>query len=69
MHNGEVYIEKETCPRWLIIKEVLSYFGDKGKRRYREFIAEEMKSGTKTPWEEIRGQVLMWRVIYSGVIV
>jgi chromosomal replication initiation ATPase DnaA len=37
----------------------LSYFGSSGKRRYREFVVEGMKSGIKTPWEEIRGQVVI----------
>jgi chromosomal replication initiation ATPase DnaA len=38
---------------------VLSYFGNKGKRGYREFIVEGMKNGITTPWENVRGQVVI----------
>lgn len=53
------YVGQSDAPKWLTVTEILSYFGSSGKRRYREFVVEGMKSGIKTPWEEIRGQVVI----------
>jgi hypothetical protein len=46
-------------PKWLTTTEVLGYFGSKGERGYKEFVVDGMKSGFKTPWEEVRGQVVI----------
>jgi REP element-mobilizing transposase RayT len=54
-----VYAGKVVRPPWLTITEVLAYFGNKGKRGYQAFIGEGMKRGLKTPWEEVRGQVVI----------
>ena len=53
------YVGPVAVPRWLTAEEVLSEFGSRGKRGYREFIVDGMKSGIKTPWEEVRGQVVI----------
>jgi hypothetical protein len=53
------YVGGVTAPKWLTVTEVLSYFGNKGKRRYKEFIADGVRNGFKTPWEELRGQVVI----------
>ena len=45
--------------KWLTVAEVLSYFGSKGKRGYKEFVADGMRSGIKTPWVEVRGQAVI----------
>ncbi|MFQ5849220.1 MAG: hypothetical protein ACE5JU_01370 [Candidatus Binatia bacterium] len=42
-----------------MVQEVLVYFGDGGKRGNRDFIKEGIKAGFKTPWDEVRGQVLI----------
>ncbi|MGH7795273.1 MAG: helix-turn-helix domain-containing protein, partial [Candidatus Binatia bacterium] len=53
------YVGRRAVPGWLTVKEVLSYFGTKGKRGYREFVAEGVKEGIRTPWEDVRGQAVM----------
>ena len=53
------YAGTAVCPPWLTLTDVLSYFGKKGKRRYREFIIEGMQHGIKTLWEEVRGQAVI----------
>ena len=54
------YLGRVTVPTWLTTIEVLSYFGSKGKRGgYKEFVSHGMKSGFKTPWQEVRGQVVI----------
>lgn len=53
------YVGAVAVPRWLTVEEVLSEFGRRGKRGYREFIMEGMKGGVRTPWEEVKGQVLI----------
>ena len=37
----------------------MSQFGSKGKRGYREFVADGIKEGIRTPWDEVRGQAVM----------
>ncbi len=53
------YVGQMTLPKWLTTTEVLSYFGSKGKRGYEDFVVEGMRNGFKTPWEEVRGQVVI----------
>ena len=53
------YVGKAVIPPWLTVKEVLSYFGSKGKKGYRGFVLEGIKRGVKTPWEEVRGQTVI----------
>ncbi|MGH7874079.1 MAG: helix-turn-helix domain-containing protein [Candidatus Binatia bacterium] len=38
---------------------MLSHFGSRGKRGYREFIEEGIKGGIRTPWDDVRGQAVM----------
>lgn len=53
------YVGKAAIPPWLTVKEVLSYFGSKGKKGYRGFVLEGIKTGVKTPWKEVRGQAVI----------
>lgn len=53
------YVGAAAIPQWLTVQEVLAYFGSKGKNGYKEFISEGIKSGIKTPWDEVRGQALI----------
>ncbi len=53
------YVGKAAIPPWLTVKEVLSYYGGKGKKGYRGFVLEGIKGGVKTPWEEVRGQAVI----------
>ncbi len=53
------YAGATATPPWLTIKEVLGYFGGKGKKGYKGFVLEGIKRGVKTPWEEVRGQAVI----------
>ena len=53
------YVGARTAPSWLTVRDVMSQFGSKGKRGYREFVAEGIKEGIRTPWSEVRGQAVM----------
>lgn len=53
------YIGVAPIPRWLAVQEVLGYFGNGGQRGYWDFVREGIKSGIRTPWQGVRGQVLM----------
>ena len=53
------YVSRVAAPKWLTTTEVLSYFGSKGKRGYKEFVADRMQTGVKTPWDEVKGQALI----------
>jgi hypothetical protein len=63
-----VYVGAVAVPRWLTVEEVLSEFGSWGKRGYRGFIVEGIKGGIKTPWEEVRGQVVMGSEEFVGEV-
>ena len=51
--------EPGSSPSWLTGKDVLRHFGSKEKRGYREFVAEGIKGGIRTPWDDVRVQALM----------
>ena len=53
------YVGARAVPSWLTVKDVLSHFGSKGKRGYREFVEEGIKGGMRTPWDDVRGQAVM----------
>jgi REP element-mobilizing transposase RayT len=53
------YVSGRPAASWLTVREVLSAFGSRGKLGYREFIIDGMKTGIKTPWEEIKGQTVI----------
>lgn len=53
------YAGKAAIPPWLTLKDVLSYFGSKGKKGYRGFVLEGIKMGVKTPWKEVQGQAVI----------
>src|SRR5437868_9745571 len=64
----QAYVGAAVAPGWLTVKEVLSKFGSRGKRGYREFIIEGMKGGIQTPWEEVRGQVVIGLEEFVGKV-
>jgi len=37
----------------------MKQFGSQAKRRYRQFVAEGIREGIRTPWDEVRGQMVM----------
>ncbi len=43
---------------WIAYEEVLGYVGG-SRKRYGEFIEEGLQTGYLTPWEELRGQVVL----------
>lgn len=53
------YVGTRAAPPWLTVREVMSQFGSRGKRGYREFVAEGIKEGIRTPWDELRGQAVI----------
>ena len=53
------YLGTRPVPTWFTVKDVLSHFGSKGKRGYREFVEEGIEEGIRTPWEDVRGQAVM----------
>jgi REP-associated tyrosine transposase len=53
------YVGTRAAPSWLTVRELTSEFGSKGKRGYRQFVAEGIKEGIRTPWDELRGQAVM----------
>jgi putative transposase len=53
------YVGTRPVPSWLTVKDVLRHFGNKEKRGYRKFIAEGIKGGIRTPWDDVRGQAVL----------
>ena len=53
------YVGRVRSPKWLTVTEVLSYFGSKGQRGFKEFITDGMNKGIKTPWDDVKGQVVI----------
>lgn len=53
------YMGEAPRPSWLTVDEVLGEFGKRGQAGYRTFVSEGMKAGAKTPWEDVRGQVMI----------
>src|SRR5262249_41004588 len=37
----------------------MKQFGSQAKKSYRQFVAEGIKEGIRTPWDEVRGQMVM----------
>ncbi|MBI2089155.1 MAG: transposase [Deltaproteobacteria bacterium] len=53
------YVGARAAPAWLTVRDVMSQFGIKGKRAYREFVADGVKEGIRTPWDDVRGQAVI----------
>jgi hypothetical protein len=53
------YAGLAAVPKWLTTTPVLSYFGSKGKRGYKEYVIDGIEGGVKTPWEEVKGQAVI----------
>lgn len=54
---------------WLTVGEVLAHFGLGGKRAYRHFVKQGMEGGVSTPWQEVKGQVLLGSQRFRDAIV
>ena len=55
----DLNVGARAIPSGLTVKDVLSHFGSKGKRGYREFVEEGIKGVSATPWDDVRGQAVM----------
>src|SRR6266498_5545404 len=53
------YVGARAAPAWLIVRDVMSQLGSKGKREYRQFVVDGIKEGIRTPWDEVRGQAVI----------
>src|SRR5215469_9337232 len=53
------YLGTRVGPSWLSVREIMKQFGSQAKRRYRQFVAEGIREGIRTPWEGVRGQMVM----------
>ena len=54
----EGYLRGSRRKFWVVYEEVLSYVGG-SRKRYGEFIADGLKRGYATPWEDLQGQVVL----------
>jgi len=52
------YLRREQGQPWVVYGEVLGYVGG-SREKYREFVEEGLSRGYSTPWEELRGQVVL----------
>jgi hypothetical protein len=54
--NGYLYPQKKQS--WITYDAVLSQMAG-SRKRYGEFVAEGIRSGYLTPWEDVKGQVVL----------
>jgi putative transposase len=54
--NG--YLDPQRKQSWITYDAVLGQIGG-SRKRYEEFVAEGIHSGYPTPWEEVKGQVVL----------
>ncbi len=52
------YLKREQRGSWVVYDGVLGYVGE-SRERYRQFVEEGLSRGYSTPWEELRGQVVL----------
>ena len=52
------YLQSQKRQSWVNYEAVLSYVGG-SRRRYGEFLAEGIRDGYNTPWEKLKGQVVL----------
>jgi REP element-mobilizing transposase RayT len=52
------YLKRDQGVSWVVYGAVLGYVGG-SREKYREFVEEGLSRGYVTPWEELRGQVLL----------
>ena len=52
------YLESGRKRAWLVYEEVLGHVGG-SRKRYGEFMEEGLRKGYGSPWEQLRGQVLL----------
>jgi putative transposase len=54
------YLKRQTAVSWVVYDAVLGYVGD-SRQKYGQFVEEGLSRGYMTPWEELRGQVVLGR--------
>ncbi len=52
------YLWYDRRSPWVVYEGVLGYVG-KSRRRYREFLEEGLQRGYATPWEGLKGQMVL----------
>jgi hypothetical protein len=52
------YLKRQKAVSWVDYDAVLGFVGD-SREKYREFVEEGLSRGYVTPWEELRGQVVL----------
>ena len=52
------YLRYGKKRHWVVYDEVLSYVRG-SRRRYAQFVEEGLRRGYSTPWEELKGQVIL----------
>ena len=52
------YLKRGQGVPWVVYGAVLGYVGG-SREKYREFVEEGLSRGYVTPWEEVRGQVVL----------
>ena len=52
------YLKRQKAVSWVAYAAVLGYVGG-SREKYREFVEEGLSRGYVTPWEELRGQVVL----------
>jgi putative transposase len=54
------YLKRQKAVSWVIYDAVLGYVGG-SRQKYGQFVEEGLSRGYITPWEELRGQVVLGR--------
>jgi REP element-mobilizing transposase RayT len=54
----EGYLTQSRAKPWVVYEEVLGYVGG-SRKGYGQFIEEGLAAGYGTPWEDLRGQVVL----------
>jgi putative transposase len=52
------YLYSQNKQSWVNYDSVLGYVGG-SRKRYREFLMEGIRAGYNTPWEKLKGQVIL----------
>lgn len=52
------YLDLKKKQSWVSYDSVLGQIGE-SRKKYREFVVEGMRSGYATPWESVKGQVVL----------
>jgi len=52
------YVDTKKKQSWVSYDSVLGQIGE-SRKQYREFVVEGMRTGYATPWESVKGQVVL----------